>query len=89
MESCLARRLVSRRIEFVNEKRRIGPRRGGKEKEETVDARVGDIYRWNRFVTILIEAVDGNVPYFFTDLLFAGSGFSPFKAEFNSSSLSA
>ena len=37
----------------------------------------------------MIEAVDENVPYCFTDLLFAGSGFSPFKAEFNSSSVSA
>ena len=49
----------------------------------------GDIRRWNRFVTIVIEAVDENVSYFFTDLLFAGSGFSPVKAEFNSSSISA
>ena len=89
VESCPARRLVSRRIELVNEKRRIGPRRAGKGEEEgTVGARVGDIHRWNRFVT-MIEAVDENVSYFFTDLLFAGSGFSPFKAEFNSSSVSA
>ena len=89
MESCPARRLVSRRIQFVNEKRRIGPRQAGKEEEEeTTGARVGDIRRWNRFVAV-IEAVDENVSYFFTDLLFAGSGFSPVKAGFNSSSISA
>ena len=89
VESCPARQLVSRRIEFINEKRRIGPRRAGKEEEEeTVGAKTGDIRRWNRFVT-MIETVDENVSYFLTDLLFAGSGFSPVKEEFNSSSISA
>ena len=86
VESCPARRLVSRRIEFVNEKRKIGPRRAGKEEEEeTVGARVGDIRRWNRFVT-MIEAVDENESYFFVDLLFAGSILFPSRKKFDSSS---
>ena len=90
MESCSACRLVGRRIAFVNEKWKIDPRRAGKgEEEETVGVNVGDIRRWNRFVTIVIEAVDENVSYFFTDLLFAGSSFPPFKAKFYSSSVSA
>ena len=77
MESCPARRLVSRRIAEKGEE------------EATVGARVGDIRRWNRFVATVIGAVDENVSYFFTDLLFAGSSFSPFKTEFNPSSVSA
>ena len=89
VESCPARGLVSRSIEFVNEKRRIGPRQAGKEEEEeTTGARVGDIRRWNRFVAV-IEAVDENVSYFFIDLLFALSLLFPSRKEFNSSSVSA
>ena len=89
VESSSARRLVRRRIVFVNEKRRIGPRRARKEEEEeTVGAKVGDIRRWNRFVT-MIEAVDENVSYFLTDLLFARSVLFPSREEFNSSSISA
>ena len=49
-------------------------------------ARTGDIRRWNRFVTVAIEAMDENKSYFFADF---SSGFSLFGKQFNSSSVSA
>ena len=49
-------------------------------------AKFGDIRRWNRFVTVATEAMDGNESYFFADF---SSGFSLFGKQFNSSSVSA
>ena len=49
-------------------------------------AKFGDIRRWNRFVTVAIEAMDENKSYFFADF---SSGFSLFGKQFNSSSVSA
>ena len=52
-------------------------------------ARIGDIRRWNRFVTVAIEAVDEKKSYFFADFLFARSILFPSRKKFDSSSIPA